>query len=199
MTYDFFFLELKLNIFDYFWKPDSPFSKLIVNCFLMFYFVYCNNCDLKNVSEACFYTCSLIALSIPKMFLWPTKTRKNLKLLEKHTCHWTGSQMWCRNKWKKLVTASLLRHCTEGLWLPPLLEWIFFSCVSGLKLNFSRIAFWRKRLQLDSKNDLTTYGLILEFFVGLCLVSSTSYLHGLNIAWIAHLLLFLTTSIFFGV
>ena len=31
----------------------------------------------------------------------------------------------------------------------------FLSCVSGFILKFSRIAFWRKRLHLDSKNDLT--------------------------------------------
>ena len=41
----------------------------------------------------------------------------------------------------------------------------FFSCVSGFRLKFSGIALWRKRLQLDSKNDLTTKGLILGFFV----------------------------------
>ena len=42
----------------------------------------------------------------------------------------------------------------------------FFSCVSGFRLKFSRIALLRKRLQLDSKSDLTTNGLILGFFVG---------------------------------
>ena len=31
-------------------------------------------------------------------------------------------------------------------------------------LKFSRIAVLRKRLQLDSKSDLTTSGLILQFF-----------------------------------
>ena len=40
----------------------------------------------------------------------------------------------------------------------------FSSCVSGFRLMFSRIAFWRKRLHLDSKSDLTTNGLILRFF-----------------------------------
>ena len=41
---------------------------------------------------------------------------------------------------------------------------IFFSCFSSFRLKFSRIAHWRKRMQLDSKNDLTTNGLILGFF-----------------------------------
>ena len=48
--------------------------------------------------------------------------------------------------------------------LPPLLNRVFFSCVSGFTLKFSRIALLRKRLQLDSKSDLTTNGLIVGFF-----------------------------------
>ena len=179
-----------VKIFDNFWEPDSPFSKLTVNCLLIIYFVYCNNCDLKNVSEGCFYICSIIALCLPKMYLWPAETKKNIKLLEMHTCLWTGAQMWFRHQWKKLVTASFLLHCTEKLWLPLLLEWVIFSCVSGFRLNFSRLSLQRKRLQLDSKSVLTTNGLILGFFVGKWLPSSTSYLHGLNIAWISQLLFF---------
>ena len=38
-----FFLEVVINVFDYFWKPNSLFSKFCVNCLLMLYFVYCNN------------------------------------------------------------------------------------------------------------------------------------------------------------
>ena len=41
----------------------------------------------------------------------------------------------------------------------------FSSCVSGFRLMFSRIAFWRKRLHLDSKSDLTRNGLTLRFFL----------------------------------
>ena len=48
--------------------------------------------------------------------------------------------------------------------LPPLLEWVCFSCVPGFTLKFSRIALWRKRSLLDSKSDLTTNGLSLGFF-----------------------------------
>ena len=153
-----------VKIFDNFWEPDGSFSKLTVNCLLMFYLVYCNNCDLKNVSEACFYICSIIALCLPKMYLWPAKTRKKPKLLEMHTCHWTGAQMWFRHEWKKLVAASPLLHSTDGLLLPPFLEWVFFSCVSGFRLSFSCIAFWQKRLKLDSKSDLTTKGVISGCF-----------------------------------
>ena len=41
----------------------------------------------------------------------------------------------------------------------------FFSYVSGFRLKFSRSALLRKRLQLVSKSDLTTNGLILGFFL----------------------------------
>ena len=42
----------------------------------------------------------------------------------------------------------------------------FFSCVSCFRLKFPPIALWRKRLQMDSKSDLTTNGLIWGFFNG---------------------------------
>ena len=48
----------------------------------------------------------------------------------------------------------------------------------------------RKRLQLVSKTELTTNGLVNVFFVGLCLVSSTSRLYGLKSAKIAKVLFF---------
>ena len=46
-----FFLELVVKLFDYFWKPNSLFSKFCVNCLLMYYFVYCNNCAFKMLME----------------------------------------------------------------------------------------------------------------------------------------------------
>ena len=52
-------------------------------------------------------------------------------------------------------------------------------------MKFFRIALLRKRLQLDSKSDLTTNGLILGFFVGKWLLSLTSYLYGLKFAKVA--------------
>ena len=42
----------------------------------------------------------------------------------------------------------------------------FFTCVSCFRLKFSRIALWRERMQLDSKSDLSTKGLILRFLAG---------------------------------
>ena len=74
--------------------------------------------------------------------------------------------------------------------MPLILELVFSAMFQVLDLNFSRIALWRKRLQLDSKNDLTTNGLISGFFVGNWLLSPTSYLYGLKSARIAQFLFF---------
>ena len=73
----------------------------------------------------------------------------------------------------------------------------FFSYVSGFRLKFSSIALLRKRLQLDSKSDLTKNGLILGFFVGKWLLWLTSYLYGLKFAKIAQLLFFFDDISFF--
>ena len=76
-----FFLELVVKLFDYFWKPNSPFSKFCVNCLLMFFFVYCNNCVLNDFNGACWCTCSSVALCVPHMCFWPANTRKKLYFL----------------------------------------------------------------------------------------------------------------------
>ena len=151
-----------VNVFDYFWKPDSLLSKFCVNCLLMFYFVCCNNCVLNDVNGACWCTCSLVALRVPEMCFSPAKTWKNLKFLR------------CIH-----VFDLVLKYCSdinEGNWLDLLFllpcidgfsclgSWIvFFICASGFRLKFSRIALLRKRLQLDSKTDLITIGLIFFF------------------------------------
>ena len=57
---------------------------------------------------------------------------------------------------------------------------IFFHLC--FRLKFSRNAVSWERVQLESKTDLTTTGMFLEFFVGILFVSSTSYLHGLKSA-----------------
>ena len=105
-----------------------------------------------------------MALSVPVICFWPAKTGKNLELFEMHTCHWPGVQIWFRHKWRKLVTASLLLHCFDGYSCLRYWNEFFFSCVLGFGLKFSRIALLRKRLQLGSKSDLTTNGLIVRFF-----------------------------------
>ena len=138
-----------------------------------------------------------MALHVPEICFWPAKTRKNLELFEMHTCH-----------------DLLLKYSSdinEGNWLQLLFYFIvlmgtvasvigmsfFFSCVSGFRLKFSRIALLRKRLQLDSKSDLTTNGLILGFFVGKWLLSLTSYLYKLKSAGIAQLLFLFDDMNFF--
>ena len=62
-------------------KSNSLFPKFCVNCLLIFYFVYCNNCALKDANGACSCTCSLVALRVPEMCFWPAKTRKSLNFL----------------------------------------------------------------------------------------------------------------------
>ena len=109
--FSFFFLELVVKLFEYFWESFSLFSKFCVNCFLRFYFVYCNNCASKNVNGACYCICSLVDLRVPEMCFWlPAKTKKNLELFEMQTSFWPDAQRWSRHKWRNLVTASLLLH-----------------------------------------------------------------------------------------
>ena len=126
-------------------------------------------------------------LRVPKICFWPAKFRKNVEFFEVRTCHWPGAQIWFTHKWKKLVTASVLLFCVEEC--NSLRYWnkSFLSCVSIIRSKFSRIALWRKRLQLDSRSDLTTNGLIFGFFVRKWLPSLTSYLYGLKSARIAFL------------
>ena len=130
------------------------------------------------------------------MCFWPAKTRKSLNFLR---CIY--------------VIELVLKYgsdINEGNWLQLLFYFIvlmgivasvigmcFFSCVSGFRLKFSRIALLRKRLQSDSKSNLTTNGLILGFFVGKWILSLTSYLFGLKFARIAQLLFFFDDIKFF--
>ena len=124
----FVFLEVVVKLFDYFWKPNSLFSKFCVNCLLIFYFVYCNSCSLKDVNGACQCTCSLLALRVTELCFWPAKTRENLELFDMHTCHWPGAQIWFRHKWEKLVTACFLVDCVD--WYSCLRYWNeFFAAV----------------------------------------------------------------------
>ena len=103
---------------------------------------------------------------------WPCASLKSvsgLRRLEKTLnflrciCHWPGAQRWFRHKWRRLVTASLLLHCIGGY--SCLRYWNeFFSAVFHvLHWTFLVLHFSRKRLQLESKSDLTTNGLIFGF------------------------------------
>ena len=138
-----------------------------------------------------------MALRVPEMCFWPAKTRKNLENFVMLTCLWPGAKMWLRHKWRKLVKASLLIYCIDWYSCPRYWNEFFLFCVSGFRLKFSRIALWRKRLQLDSRSDLATNGSILGFFVQKWLLSMTSYLHGMKLARIAQLLFYIDDIIFF--
>ena len=133
---------------------------------------------------------------LPEMCFWPAKTRKSLNFLR---CIYVID-----------LVLKIGSDINEGNWLQLLFYFVvlmgivasvigisFFSCVSGFRLKFSRIALLRKRLQLDSKSDLTTNGLILGFFVRKWLLSLTSYLYGLKSARIARLLFFFDDIRFF--
>ena len=104
---------------------------------------------------------------------WPCACLKcvsGLRRLENPWTFWDAfmSLTWCSN-----MVQTYMKETGYGFsftwwycWvqLLPLLEWVFFSCVSGFRLKISRFALLRKRLQLDSKSDLTTNGLIVGFF-----------------------------------
>ena len=154
------FLEVVVKLFDYFWKPNISLSKSCVNCLLRIYFVYWKIYVSNDVNGACWCTCSLVALRVLKY----------------------GSD---RNEgnWLQLLFYFFVLVCIVASVIGTT---FFFRCFSDFRLNFSRVAIRRKRLQLDSKSDLISTGLISEFFVGLCFVSSTSYLRGLKSARLAH-------------
>ena len=155
------FLEPVVKIFDYFWKPNNLFSKFCVDCLSMFYFVYCNNCVLNDVNGACWCTCSLVALGVPHICLWPAKSRKNLQVFEMHTCLWPGAQICFRHKWKKLVTTSLLLPCFDGYsslryWneffsaVSHNLDWTFFVLhIHGNVCNWFSKTIWPRMDRMD--------------------------------------------------
>ena len=135
-----------------------------------------------------------MALCVPEMCFWPAKTRKFLEFLR------------CIHVFDLVLKYS--SDINEENWLQLLFYFIvligivvsvigmsFCRCVSGFRLKFSRIALWRKRLQLDSESDLTTNGLILRFFLGKWLLSLTSYVYGLKSAGIAQLLFFFDMNV----
>ena len=100
---------------------------------------------------------------MPEMCFWPAKTRKNflrcihaIDLVLKY-----GSDI-SEGNWLQLLFYFIV---LMGIVASVIGMGFFFSCVSGFRLKFSRIALLRKRLQLDSKSDLTKNGLILGFLL----------------------------------
>ena len=98
-----------------------------------------------------------------EMCFWPAKTRKSLNFLR---CIYVidlvlkyGSDINEGNLLQLLFYFIVLLGTVASV-----TGMSFFSCVSGFRLKFSRFALLRKRLQLDSKSDLTTNGLIVGLF-----------------------------------
>ena len=126
---------------------------------------------------------------VPETCFWPAKTRRDLNFLRCiHVIDLVlkyGSDINEGNWLQLLVYFILLTGIVASV-----LGMSFLRYVSGFRSNFSRTAILRKRLQLDSKSDLTTNGLILGFFVGKLLHSLTSYQYGVKSARNAQLLFF---------
>ena len=106
----------------------------------------------------------MVALCVPEECFWPAQTRKSLNFLR---CIYVidvvlkyGSDI---NEWNWLQLFFYF-IALMGI-VAPVIGMSFFSCASGFGLKFSRIALLRKRLQLDSKSELTTNGLILGFLL----------------------------------
>ena len=131
------FFEVVMKIFDYFWKSNSLFSKFCVNCLLMFYFVYCNNCALKDVMEP---------VNAPACW-WPYACLKGV----------SGRRRVEKDFLRCIHVIDLVlkygSDINEGNWLQLLFHFIvlmgivasvigmsFFSYVSGFRLKFSSIA-----------------------------------------------------------
>ena len=106
-----------------------------------------------------------MVLRVPEVCLWPADTWNKVNFLRCIFGLDLGEKMF-KHKWNKLATNSFLLHCNGGYsWLVFQIE--FSICVPGFNLNFSLIALLLKGLQLDSETDLTTNGLIFEFFDGI--------------------------------
>ena len=191
-----FFLEVVVKIFDDFWKPNGLYSKFCITC------LWCSTS----------YTVLIVLWKMLKEHVnaparwWPwacLNCCSGLRRLEE-----TLNFLRCIH-----VIDPVLKYgsdINEGNWLQLLFCLIvligmvasfigisFFCWVSGYGSKFSRIALLRKRLQLDSKSDLTTDGLTLGFFVGKWLLLMTSYLYGLKSAGFAQLFFFFDAINFF--
>ena len=82
-----------------------------------------------------------MALHVPEMCFRPGMTGKELEIFERHTCLWSGAQVWFRHKWIELVTASPSLHCIDGYKCARYLSDVFLCCVSDFRLKFSVLNF----------------------------------------------------------
>ena len=124
----------------------------------------------------------------------------------------------CENQKKNLIFWRCLHfidlvliYCSDinkRNWLQLLFYFFFFDgfiCLGFWKEFFPVFQFlsWSnlvlllgKPLQMDSKTDLFTNGLIFGFLLGIWLFSLASYLYGLKLAWIAETCFFWWHQVF---
>ena len=165
-----------------------------------------NRYPKKQLAEKVFTTIKMIGNWLLSLFLVFSLIPRERKITSKsRSWSWIAFETQCILRCIHVIDLVLKygSDINEGNWLQLLFYFIvlmgivasvigmsFFIFVSGFRLKFSRIGLWWKRLQLDSKSDLTTKGLILGFFVGEWLLSLTSYLHALKTARIVQMFFF---------
>ena len=186
-----FFLEVVVNVFDYFWKPNSLFSKFCVNCLLMYYFVYCN----------------LVIFVLWKMLMqpvnapahrWPCACMKyvsGLRRLEKFL-----NFLRCIHVFDLVLKYG--SDINEGNWLQLL---FYFIVLIGIVASVIGMSFFSAKFQVLDWSFFVMHfdgnvcnwipGVIWPqmdqfwgFFVQKWLLLMTSYLYGLKSARIAQLL-----------
>ena len=118
------------------------------------------------------------------------EAEKKLELLLMHLNLGPGAQVFFGHKWRNWCTAPLWLHYIDGYSCAVLENKFFFISGLGFGLKtfsyFSVIETFEIGLQKKFDRDWDLFGI----FNGICLVSSTSYLHGLKSIGIAHLLCF---------
>ena len=175
---NFVWLLLKTNfsVLSFFSKNNFP---------PILYCVYRTKSFLINIMGAYQHICSLVALLMPELCLWSAKVG-NSSISVDTPKSWT----WCSNvvqtQMNEIGKIYLFLHCYGDYSCK--VSWNeFFSCVGQFWFEFSCIALLLKRLHSGSKTDLTINGLIVEIFVELCFVLSSSYLHVLRLPRISAL------------
>ena len=135
----------------------------------------------------------MMALPNREMCFWPAKTRTKLDFFEMHTSLEPGAKklLWHKTgKWIQLpfISSVLVKKVASFVGMS------FSNSLSGFRLKFFRIALLRKRLQFDSKSDMTTNGLILEFFVRIWLFCWLHICNDWNVHELFKCAFLLTTS-----
>ena len=159
MSCSLFILQVVLKLFDYFWKPNGLFTSFVL---------YVCWCTSSYTVIIVLWKMLMEPVNAPARW-WPCaclecvsglrRLKKTLNFLRcLHVL--TGCSNVVKTKMKETGYSFSLLFVLVGI-VASVVGMSFFSCVSCFKLTFSPIALWRKRLQLDSKSDLTTNGFIL--------------------------------------